>query len=389
MSRRKPNGTNPNRAHEPDSNHRATMTELSNLYSPFRVGPLTLPNRLVMAPMTRGRAAADGTPVDAMARYYQLRADAGLLVTEAVAISRGGVGWLGAPGVYTDAHVAGWRRVTEAVHARDGRIFLQLWHMGRVSHPDFLGGELPVGPSAIAAKGDSHTKNGKQSYVTPRALPKGEIRTIVAEYAAATKRARDAGFDGVELHAANGYLVDQFLRDGSNRRDDDYGGSVANRARFLLEVTDAIAAAWSADRVGVRLSPTGAYNDMRDSDPQATFGHAARELDRRGLAYLHVTEPLPGHMLHVDLPPVLPTIRAAFRGPLITNGGYDSKTADAAIAARAADLVAFGVPFLANPDLVTRFRTGAALNAPDFATLYTPGEKGYLDYPTLASAKPA
>ncbi len=365
------------------------MHDLSHLYSPFRVGPLTLPNRLVMAPMTRGRAAADGTPVEAMARYYQLRADAGLLVTEAVAISPGGVGWLGAPGIYTDAHVAGWRKVTEAVHLRDGRIFLQLWHMGRVSHPDFLGGRQPVAPSAIAAEGHAHTAKGKKPYVTPRALQKDEIRAIVDEYAAATKRAREAGFDGVELHGANGYLVDQFLRDGANRRDDEYGGSPENRARFLLEVTDAIAAAWSADRVGVRLSPTGAYNDMRDRDPAATFSHAAKELDTRGLAYVHVTEPLPGHMLHVDLPPVLPVVREVFRGPLITNGGYDARLADAAIGAREADLVAFGVPFLANPDLVTRYRTGAALNPPDFTTLYTPGEKGYPDYPTLEQAKPA
>jgi N-ethylmaleimide reductase len=369
-----------NPEHDPMSDH-------PHLFSPFRVGPLTLPNRLVMAPMTRGRAGANAAPNEAMARYYGQRADAGLLITEATAISKSGSGWLGAPGIHHETQVAGWRRVTEAVHRKGGRIFLQLWHMGRVSHPDFLGGELPVGPSAIAAKGDSHTSKGKQPYVTPRALTVAEIRAVVADYAAAAQRARAAGFDGVELHAANGYLVDQFLRDGSNQRDDEYGGSPTKRARFLLEVTQAVAAAWSPERVGVRLSPTGSFNDMRDSDPAATFTHAARELDRLGLAYLHVTEALPGHMMHVPLPPVAPALRAAFRGPFILNGGYDRAKGEAAIAAGEADLVAFGVPFLANPDLVTRFRTGVELNAPDYATLYTPGEKGYLDYPVLAAGK--
>jgi len=363
------------------------MTSQPHLFSPFRVGPLTLPNRFVMAPMTRGRAGADAVPTEAMARYYGLRADAGLLITEATAISPGGGGWLGAPGVYSEAQVGAWRKVTEAVHRKDGRIFLQLWHMGRVSHPDFLGGGLPVGPSAIAAKGDANTPRGKRSYVTPHPLTVAEIRAIVDDYATAAKNARAAGFDGVELHAANGYLIDQFLRDGANRRTDDYGGSPTKRARFLLEVTQAVAAAWSADRVGVRLSPTGNFNDMQDSDPSATFHHATRELDRLGLAYLHVTEPLPGHMMHVPLPPVAPAMRQAFHGPFVLNGGYDAAKADAAIAAGDADLIAFGVPFLANPDLVARFRTGAELNAPDFATLYTPGEKGYLDYPVLAAAK--
>jgi N-ethylmaleimide reductase len=355
-----------------------------HLFFPLQLGPLMLPNRLVMAPMTRGRAEADGTPNEAIARYYRMRADAGLLVTEATAISPQGRGWVGAPGIWNDAHVGGWRRVTEAVHKRDGRIFLQLWHMGRVSHPDFQGGELPVGPSAIAAIGESHTPKGRQPYVTPRELSRDGIQAIVADYAAAARRAREAGFDGIELHGANGYLIDQFLRDGSNRREDEYGGNAPNRARFLLEVTRAVSEAWEPERVGVRLSPTGNYNDMRDSDPAGTFTHAARELDRLGIAYLHVSEPLPGHMLHVPLPPVTPALRKAFRGTLIVNGGYGADRADDAIRAREADLVAFGMPFLANPDLVTRFRTGAALNQPDFATLYTPGEKGYLDYPTLA-----
>jgi N-ethylmaleimide reductase len=359
------------------------MNRHPHLFSPARVGPLSLPNRFVMAPMTRGRATADNVPTPRMATYYAQRADAGLLVTEATAIAATGRGWLNAPGIWNDAQVAAWRPVTSAVHARRGRIFLQLWHMGRTSHPDFLGGELPVGPSAIAAKGETHTAKGKQPYVTPRALTTVEIARIVGEYAAAATRARAAGFDGVEIHGANGYLIDQFLRDCSNQRTDAYGGSPGKRARFLLEVTEAVAGAWSADRVGVRLSPTGAYNDMRDSDPVATFGHAARALDRLGLAYLHVSEALPGSMFHVPLPPVLPTLRKAFRGPLIANGGYDAAKADAAIAAGEVDLIAFGVPFLANPDLVVRVRKGAAMNPPDFGTLYTPGDQGYSDYPTL------
>lgn len=357
---------------------------LDHLFSPVRVGALSLPNRMVMAPMTRGRASTDGIPTPRMVGYYASRAAAGLLVTEATAISPTARGWLHAPGIHGDAHVAAWRPVTSAVHAAGGRIFLQLWHMGRVSHPDFLGGELPVGPSAIAAQGESHTPSGKKPYVTPRALGIAEIEAIVGDYANAARRARAAGFDGVEIHGANGYLVDQFLRDGSNQRTDRYGGSVGNRARFLREVATAVANAWSADRVGVRLSPTGNYNDMRDSDPEATFCHAARMLNDLGLAYLHVTEPLPGSPMHVPLPPVTPAMRRAWHGTFVVNGGYDAATADAAIGEGKADLVAFGLPFLANPDFVKRTRTGAALNPVDWATLYTPGDKGYSDYPALA-----
>lgn len=353
------------------------------LFEPYPLKTLTLPNRMVMAPLTRGRAEADGTPNDLMARYYRQRAEAGLIVSEATAVSRGGVGWLGAPGIYTDAHVAGWRKVTEAVHGAGGRIFLQLWHMGRASHPDFLDGELPVAPSAVAADEWSRTPLGKKHYVVPRPLELGEIPGIVSDYAAAAARARDAGFDGVEIHGANGYLIDQFLRDGSNRRTDAYGGSVANRARFLLEVTEAVCAAWSPDRVGVRLSPTGGYNDMRDSDPPATFGYAVEALNRFDLAYLHLMEALPGHPLAGTHERISPMLRTIYRGTLIINGGFDARLATAALARGEADLVAFGMLFLANPDLVRRFREGAPLNAPDYATLYTPGPKGYVDYPTL------
>jgi N-ethylmaleimide reductase len=341
---------------------------------------LQLPNRFVMAPLTRGRNGPDHTPNSLVVEYYVQRATAGLIVTEATAISPQGFGWLGAPGIYEANHVAGWRKVTDAVHAAGGRIFLQLWHMGRVSHPDFLAGHLPVGPSAIAAQGDTHTPLGKKDYVTPRALDAGEVPGIVRDYARAAERAREAGFDGVELHGANGYLIDQFLRDGSNQRSDRYGGSVANRIRFLLEVTEAVVGAWSPDRVGVRLSPTGQYNDMRDSNPKVTFTAAAQKLDRFGLAYLHVMEGLPGHWAHTAGEQVTPHMRAAFKGPFIVNGGYSPARADADIAEGETDLVAFGVPFLANPDLVERVRRGAPLNPPDMATFYSPGPKGYTDY---------
>lgn len=354
------------------------------LFRPLAVGALTLPNRLVMAPMTRGRAEPDGTPTELIASHYAQRAAAGLLVTEATPVSRDGVGWLGAPGVYTDRHVEGWRRVTDAVHRAGGRIFLQLWHMGRVSHPDFLDGALPVGPSAVAAKGETHTPKGKQPYVTPRALALEEIPRIVRAYGDGARRAKDAGFDGVEIHGANGYLVDQFLRDGSNHRTDGYGGSARNRTRFLVEVAEAACAAWSPDRVAMRLSPRGAYNDMRDSDPVATFSLAAERLSALRLAYLHVVEPFEGHMMWAPGERVSPSMRRAFRGPFVANGGYDAARASAAVEQGEADLVSFGLPFLANPDFVERVRRGAALNAPDFATLYTPGAKGYLDYPTLA-----
>ncbi len=359
------------------------MKTTDSLFSPFQLGALSLANRFVMAPLTRGRADSDGTPNALMVDYYVQRASAGLIVTEATAVSPQGFGWLGAPRIYDRSHVTGWGKITEAVHAAGGRMFLQLWHMGRVSHPDFLNGELPVGPSAIRAQGDTHTPQGKKDYVTPRALELSEIAEVIREYAYGARLAREAGFDGVEIHGANGYLIDQFLRDRSNQRTDGYGGSVGNRARFLLQVTEAVANAWSAERVGVRLSPTGQYNDMRDSDPTATFGYAAQELDKFGLAYLHVMEALPGHWAHTPGPRVSPHMRSAFKGPFIVNGGYDAASANEALEEGTADLVAFGVPFLANPDFVERVRRGRPLNPPDMATFYSPGAKGYTDYPAL------
>lgn len=357
---------------------------MPNLFDPITLGDYTLRNRIFMAPMTRGRANPDGVPTDIMVDYYRQRASAGLIITEATAISPQGVGWLNAPGTYTDAQEQAWRPVTKAVHDAGGRIFLQLWHMGRVSHPDFLGGALPVGPSAIAATGQSHTPEGTKDYVTPRALAADELPGIVADYVAAAKRAIAAGFDGVEIHGANGYLLDQFIRDASNQRDDEYGGSIENRWRFPLQVAQAVAQAVGKERTGIRLSPTSAYNGMGDSDPVASFTYGAGQLRELGLVYVHVLEPLPGHMLSVaGAPTVHPHIRKAFGGTVILNGGYDRDKANAALAAGETDAVAFGVPFLANPDLPQRLQEGAPLNAPDFATLYVPGTKGYTDYPRL------
>lgn len=358
-----------------------------SLFKPAQLGQMELTNRIFMAPMTRGRAEADGTPTPIMALYYEQRASAGLLISEATAVSSQGVGWVNAPGIFTDAHQREWKKVTEAVHRAKGRIFLQLWHMGRVSHPDFQNGALPVGPSAIAAKGESHTPHGKKSYVTPRALEAKELPGIVNDYVSAARRAIDAGFDGVEIHGANGYLLDQFVRDGSNRRTDAYGGSVENRWRFPLEVAVAVAKAIGGERTGYRISPTGPYNDMADSDPIKTFSYGAEKLHEAGIVYLHVMEPLPGHLFaHPTAPLVHPHLRKVFKGFMILNGGYDRELAEKCLERNEADAIAFGVPFLANPDLVERWRSGVGgMNAPDFTTFYTPGSKGYSDYPTLGS----
>ena len=356
------------------------------LLTPVQLGPYTLRNRSVMAPMTRSRAGQGNVPGELAATYYAQRAGAGLIVTEGSQVSEQGVGYPNTPGIHTDAQVQGWRRVTDAVHARDGRIFLQLWHVGRASHPSMQpGGALPVAPSAIAPAGSIYTSTGPQPFVAPRALETDEIADVVRDFAQGARRALDAGFDGVEIHGANGYLVDQFLRDGTNQRTDRYGGSAENRVRFLREVAEAVAEVWGANRVGVRVSPLGEFNDMRDSDPVATFGHAAEALKPLGLAYLHVVEPLPaGGEAPAAANRITPVLRSAFGGTVIVNGGYDRDTAEAALAAGEGDLVAFGVPFLANPDLLDRFAAGAPLNEPDRAAFYGGTERGYTDYPTLA-----
>ncbi len=353
------------------------------LFTPYPLGPLTLPNRVIMAPMTRNRAGPGQVPTELMATYYAQRASAGLIITEATQASLQGYGYPNTPGIHTDAQVEGWRRVTDAVHARGGRIFLQIWHVGRVSHPVMQpGGALPVAPSAIAATGELFTTEGKKSFVTPRALELEEIPGIVREFAEGARRAKEAGFDGVEVHGANGYLLDQFLRDGSNHRTDAYGGTVEKRARLLLEVTEAMAKVLGADRVGVRLSPTNPFNSMSDSDPVRTFSYAAEALDKLGLAYLHVMAPAAPTQ---GTPWMLPLLRERFRGTLMVNGGYSRESANAVMEQRLADLVSFGAPFLANPDLPERLASSAPLNTPDVATFYGGTERGYTDYPALAA----
>lgn len=352
-----------------------------HLLTPVQVGPYTLENRMVMAPMTRNRAGERNVPTPLMVRYYEQRASAGLIVTEASQVSGQGVGYPDTPGIHTDEQVEGWRRVTDAVHARGGRIFLQLWHVGRISHSSLQpGGALPVAPSAIAPEGRVRMAAGVVPYETPRALELAEIPGVVKQYEDGARRALEAGFDGVEIHGANGYLVDQFLRDGSNQRTDEYGGSLENRARFLAEVTEAVVGVWGADRVGVRLSPVSPYNSMSDSDPLATFGYAAGVLSRFGLAYLHAIAPQALDPLSPDHE-IVRALKERFGGLLILNGGYSRETGNALLEAGLAELVAFGVPFLANPDLVERFAEGLPLNTPDMSTFYGGGEKGYVDYP--------
>ncbi len=348
-----------------------------SLLSPINVGPLSLPNRVLMAPMTRSRADAVGNPTSIMADYYEQRASAGLIISEGVVISPQGKGYPNTPGIFTDEQTAEWARIVETVHGAGGRIFAQLWHVGRVSHPSLQpGGSLPVAPSAIAATGQLYTPGGMKSFVAPRALDTGEVAGIVEHFRQAAVRAKRAGFDGVELHGANGYLIDQFLRDGSNERTDRYGGSLENRTRFLLEVVDAVSSVLGADRVGVRLSPLGSNQGMHDSAPQKTFDYAASALRTFGLAYLHVIETR-GEAFDWR------ALRSAFGGPYVANGGYDRDSAAAAIVAGDADLISFGAPFIANPDLVDRFRSGARLSAGDRATYYSGGARGYTDYPTL------
>jgi len=350
------------------------------LFDPIALGSLTLANRIVMAPMTRSRAGEGNVPTDLTVTYYTQRASAGLIVTEATQVSPQGVGYPATPGIHSRAQVETWRKVTDAVHGAGGKILLQLWHVGRISHPSYHGGEPPVAPSAIRPEGTLFTYEGMKPFETPRALELDEIPGIVEQFARGARNAREAGFDGVEIHGANGYLIDQFLRDGANKRTDRYGGSPENRARFLREVTQAVVGAWSGDRVGVRLSPSGTFNSMSDSERPATFAAAARALDGFGLAYLHLVDALPG-----DPEPHLsaPFFRPLFNGPIIRNGGYDLDRAERALAEGSADLIAFGASFLANPDLPERLRRKAPLNEPDKATFYGGDARGYIDYPAL------
>ncbi len=359
-----------------------------SLLQPFRLGDLTLPNRVVMAPLTRGRARRERIPNPLMAEYYVQRASAGLIVAEATTISEQANGWLESPGIYSDAMEAGWKHVTQAVHAAGGRIFLQLWHMGRASHSDFHDGSLPVSASAVKIDGDGiNTPLGKKPYETPRALETWEIANVVADYRRAAARARAAGFDGVEIHAANGYLLDQFLQSKTNLRTDDYGGSIEKRARLLKEVVEAVSAEWPAHRVGVRISPNGVFNDMGSPNFREQFTHVATVLDRCGLAYLHVVDGLAFGFHKLGEHMTLAEFRRVFRGPLMGNCGYSLETAEQAVAEGLADLIAFGRPFISNPDLVDRFRNGWPLAQPaDMAAWYSPtGAQGYTDFPAHSS----
>ncbi len=359
------------------------MTNI-DIFSPLRLGPLQLPNRIVMAPMTRNRAGRGNAPGPLNATYYAQRTSAGLIISEATQISPQGLGYPGTPGIHSPEQVAGWKGVTDAVHAAGGRMFLQLWHVGRISHPLLQpDGALPVAPSAIAPTGQAMTPDGMKPFVTPRALDTSEIAGIVQDYRHAARNARAAGFDGVELHGANGYLIDQFLRDGANRRTDRYGGDALNRARFLIEITEAVVGEWGAERVGVRLSPTNPFNDMRDSNPAATFATAVGELNRFGLAYLHVVESAAGDPVPTSEVPDIRFFRKLWRGALIGNKGYNLERANAAIRDGCADLVSFAVLFLANPDLPIRFRRGGPFNPPDRKTFYGGAAAGYTDYPPI------
>lgn len=360
------------------------MTDISPLFSPIEIGSLSCPNRVFMAPLTRDRAQGDGTPKAVAETYYRQRASAGLIVSEGTQVSALGKGYLDTPGIYTEDHVAAWKRITDAVHAGGGRIFCQLWHVGRISHVSLLPeGTQPVSPTNRRAEARTFTAAGFEPVSQPVALTTEGIAQTVADFGHAADCARRAGFDGVEVHAANGYLLDQFLRDGVNDRTDAYGGPVENRMRLLAEVLDACVAHWPSGRVGVRLSPLSHGNEMSDSDPEATFGAVYRMLDTRDLAYLHVVEVQRDTDWPVEHVEMMDRMRGLYSGTYIANGGYDGARAAARVAAGKVDAVAFGRDFLANPDLPERLRQGAPLNAPDADTFFGGDETGYTDYPSL------
>jgi 2,4-dienoyl-CoA reductase-like NADH-dependent reductase (Old Yellow Enzyme family) len=356
---------------------------MPSLFDPIQLGAIHAPNRILMAPLTRGRSTRGHVPQPVMAEYYSQRAGAGLIISEATGISQEGLGWPYAPGLWTDEQTEGWKPVTEAVHNAGGRIVAQLWHMGRIVHSS-LGGGQPVSASVTTGPGQAHTYDGRQDYEEARPLRLDEFPRLLDDYARAAENAKKAGFDGVQLHAANGYLIDQFLRDNSNFRDDRYGGSPENRIRLLREVTERLADVWGADRVGVRLSPNGDTQGVKDSDPERVFVPAAKALADIGIAFLELREPGPeGTFGRSDQPKQSPAIRKVFAGPLVLNSDYLDDDAQAALDSGVADAIAFGRTFLANPDLPERFRNRAALNKDDMATWYSQGREGYVDYPAL------
>ena len=358
------------------------------LFTPITLGATTARNRIFMAPLTRGRADASGfVPNAMMVEYYRQRASAGLIISEATGISVEGLGWPSAPGIWSDEQVEGWSHVTKAVHEEGGKIAMQMWHMGRLVHPVFLGGKPPVSASATTAQGQAHTPIGKQDFAQARALTPADIARVVEDYRHAAQNAKKAGFDAVQLHGANGYLVDQFLRDTSNLRTDDYGGSPQNRVRFLREVLEALISVWGADRVGVRLSPNGETQGCDDSDPAAVFGAAARVCEDLGLAFVELREPGPnGTFGATDVPKQSPLIRSIYSGPLVLNSDYDAASGAADVKAGKCDAIAYGRPFISNPDLPERIRAGApfAPNKGAPQSWYLPGAQGYIDYPSLA-----
>ena len=364
-------------------NNTASTNTSPHLLSPFDLRGLPLRNRVVMAPLTRARAGRERVPNDVMVEYYTQRASAGLIIAEATTISEQGFGWVDSPGIYNDAQVAGWTKITTELRARGTPFFLQLWHCGRASHSSFHGGQPAVSASAIKINGDTiHTPIGKLPYETPRALETAEVAAVVEDYRQAAERAKAAGFDGVEIHAANGYLINQFLDSKTNQRTDQYGGSVENRTRFLQEIVEAILTVWPANRVIVRLSPNGNFNDMGAPDFRETFTNVATQLNAYGLACLHVVDGLAFGFHEQGQPMTLPEFRAVFSGPLMGNCGYTQETAEAAIASGQADLIAFGRPYLSNPDLVERFTHGWTLNPPaDMQSWSAPTAEGYTDFP--------
>lgn len=359
---------------------------MTDLFSPARFGAIDLDNRVVMSSLTRNRAGEGNVPTPLMAEYYRQRASAGLILTEATPISAEGHGYPRTPGIHTPEQIAGWKQVTAAVHGAGGKIVLQLWHVGRISHPDLQpGGVLPVAPSAIRPAGQVFAGSEMKDFVTPRALETGEIPALVESYAQAARNAIQAGFDGVEVHAGNGYLLDQFLRSSTNQRSDAYGGSVENRTRLLLEVMDAVCKAVGSDRTGLRLSPVTPFNDLYDDAPQVTFDHVVGQLNPLKLAFLDVLQGTGGAPREQWLPFDYDRLRELYTGKLIRNNGYDFASAQDAVKSGAADAIAFGRLLLANPDLVERFRRGAPLNPPDYQSFYSGEEKGYTDYPVLAA----
>ncbi len=357
----------------------------ATLFDPIQLGAISAPNRILMAPLTRGRSVGEHVPVSELkAEYYSQRATAGLIIAEATGITQEGLGWPSAPGIWSDAQIEAWKPVTKEVHDAGGRIILQLWHMGRLVHPDFLGGARPVSASATTAPGDAHTAEGKKPYAEARSLETSEIPRVVSDYVHAAKNAIAAGFDGVQIHGANGYLIDQFLRDNSNFRTDQYGGSIENRIRLLREVTQAVVDAVGAERTSVRLSPNGETQGADDSNPVALFTAAAATLQEIGIAFLELREVKPyGNFGQTEVPRVSPEIRKVFTGPLVLNQEYTKELADADLASGLADAISFGRPYISNPDLVDRLRIGADLTPDNYRTWYSPGAEGYTDYPFL------